>query len=596
MRFLYRHWWFGLTLSCGCVGSLDGPKDTIEARGQAPVWQKVERAPESAAVPVVALEVRTPDSAIIPVAAPEKLPEPKPLPERPLPPLKPPDAPPPPPLLAMPEAKPLPINLATALQLLNARAWDIAIAAESVRSAAAQFQQAAVLWAPTLISGIDFQHHDGTVQNTDGSLFNGSRNNFMVGMAPLAAFATTDAIFEPLAARQIEQARRRQLQAATNDTTADVAVAYFNVQEARGDLAGARDTLRRTQAMLNSIESMAPALVPMVEVSRARAQLARFRQDERSARERWDVASAELVRILRMDPTAVLEPIEPPNLMITLIPPNEPSEQLLSVAVLNRPELAAFRNLTQAAEQRWREERFRPFIPTIFARGNANQLPDSFGFGYYGGGSGSNISNFGLRDDFEVQAVWELRNLGFGNRAIIRQRQAEFEASRMQTFRTQDLIAREVAQAAAQLRSAYVRVRQAEGELREAIQSANDNFVGLTETKRISANINIVVIRPQEAMASVIALLQAYFDYYGTVADYNRAEFRLYRALGNPAQALVDPNGPFADACKTAQGVMPQQPGAPLVGNVPQAPAPMPGNVPAPGPVMPAPMAEPIKK
>ena len=41
----------------------------------------------------------------------------------------------------------------------------------------------------------------------------------------------------------------------------------------------------------------------------------------------------------------------------------------------------------------------------------------------------------------------------------------------------------------------------------------------------------------QEAVASVQALGQAYADYYATVGDYNRAQFRLYRALGEPPAA-----------------------------------------------------------
>jgi len=47
------------------------------------------------------------------------------------------------------------------------------------------------------------------------------------------------------------------------------------------------------------------------------------------------------------------------------------------------------------------------------------------------------------------------------------------------------------------------------------------------------------VIRPLEAVASVQALAQAYADYYGAIGDYNRAQFRLYRALGAPAQAAA---------------------------------------------------------
>jgi hypothetical protein len=34
-------------------------------------------------------------------------------------------------------------------------------------------------------------------------------------------------------------------------------------------------------------------------------------------------------------------------------------------------------------------------------------------------------------------------------------------------------------------------------------------------------------------------LQQAYLDFYTSINDYNRAQFQLYRALGNPAQALA---------------------------------------------------------
>jgi hypothetical protein len=48
----------------------------------------------------------------------------------------------------------------------------------------------------------------------------------------------------------------------------------------------------------------------------------------------------------------------------------------------------------------------------------------------------------------------------------------------------------------------------------------------------------ILVIRPQEAVAAIQALGQAYADFYPAVADYDRAPFRLYHALGHPAQVV----------------------------------------------------------
>jgi hypothetical protein len=82
------------------------------------------------------------------------------------------------------------------------------------------------------------------------------------------------------------------------------------------------------------------------------------------------------------------------------------------------------------------------------------------------------------------------------------------------------------------------RVRQAEGGVREAAESATKNLAGVAQT-RGSGGTLALVIRPQEAVASVQALAQAYADYFGAVADSNRAQFRLYRALGQPAQCVV---------------------------------------------------------
>ena len=48
-----------------------------------------------------------------------------------------------------------------------------------------------------------------------------------------------------------------------------------------------------------------------------------------------------------------------------------------------------------------------------------------------------------------------------------------------------------------------------------------------------------LVNRPQEVVAALQQLQQAYINYYTSTNDYNRAQFRLFRALGYPAQALA---------------------------------------------------------
>lgn len=438
-----------------------------------------------------------------------------------------------------PYEKPMPINLATALGIANVQPWDIQAASERIRIASAQLLQANVLWVPTMYTGGVYQTHAGATQSSDGAIgVPPSSGAFEFGTTPQFVFAFTEAIFEPLAARRTVEARKAELQAVTNDTTYAVARAYFDVLEARGDLAAAGEVLRRTEELIRKIKVMAPDLVPNVEVARAEAQYARFRQSERSARERWNVVSAELVRVLRLDPTAVLVPLEPPHLQITLVSPEQGLEALLPVALYARPELSAYRALTESALKRWREEQYRPFMPMVFARGNSTQTPDPLAIGVFGGGPGGTMSNFHTRFDYEVQVLWELKNLGFGNAAQIRQRRAEYDVTKIQAYRLQDFVAREVSEAFAQMQSARDRVSMAEDEVRKASSSANDNFKGLGEVRRVGGQIVSLIIRPLEAIAAEQALLQAYYDYYGSIADYNRTQFQLYRALGNPAQAL----------------------------------------------------------
>ena len=51
-------------------------------------------------------------------------------------------------------------------------------------------------------------------------------------------------------------------------------------------------------------QKLAPDLVPDLEILRAESELARRQQAELLARERYQVASAELHRLLRLDPAA----------------------------------------------------------------------------------------------------------------------------------------------------------------------------------------------------------------------------------------------------------------------------------------------------
>jgi hypothetical protein len=291
-------------------------------------------------------------------------------------------------------------------------------------------------------------------------------------------------------------------------------------------------------SLVQQAQKLAPALIPELEVVRARTQARRSLQIVQSTQERWRVTSADLARILRLDSSAVLEPLEPPHLQVTLVALDQPIAELIQIGLTNRPELASQQALVQQMLARIRQEKLRPFVPSILVRGASTTDTGTLAGGVFGGGPNDNLSNFAARFDVDVQVLWELKELGFGNRALVRQREAENEVAVLEQFRTQDRIAAEVARAYAQAKSAANRLSDTEAELKDAVESADKNVEGLTQTHRL-ANVLIPIVRPQEVVAAFQALAQAYADYYGAVADYDRAQFRLYHALGHPAQALA---------------------------------------------------------
>ncbi len=450
--------------------------------------------------------------------------------------------PPPQPAPAQPEPtdKPLPINLATALRLADARPLIIAAAQASVQAEVARLRQTQLLWLPDIYMGSAYYRHDGLAQGNSGNVYNNAKDQFMAGGGAVAVFAAADAIFAPLAERQVVRAREADVQRARNDALQEVAETYFNVQQARGRLAGMQDTLEKTRDLQKRVNSLAKGLVPFMELDRVRALAADLEQSVVLAREDWRTTSADLTRVLRLDPTALAVPLEPPYLRVTLIAPQESVDALVPIGLTNRPELATQQALVQAALVRLKQERLRPLIPSVVLSGDSAPTSEG-GFlsdGYFTSALNGQRNSSGVRNDWNVQVLWQLKNLGFGNRALVREREAQQLQALIELFRVQDMVAAEVARAYANLQSATTRMGQAETGVKEAQVTFAGNLKGISETTRFG-DVLVLVTRPQEAVAALQQLRRAYDLYFSSLGDYNRAQFRLYRALGYPAGILA---------------------------------------------------------
>lgn len=439
---------------------------------------------------------------------------------------------------AAPDAidQPLPINLATALYLSNARPLVIAFAQNSVEAAAARLQQTSVLWLPNFNIGVDYYRHDGADQTTQGDVLTVSKSYLAGGAGATVVFGISDAIFQPLAARQQLLAQQYDVQRARNDALATVATAYFDVQEARGRLAGNLDAKAKGDDLVRRIDGLASGLVPEIETDRARALVLDLEQEIAASRAAWRSTSARLSRVLRLNPSAVVVPIEPPQLQVTLVPPGQVVDELIPVGLKNRPELASQRAVVQATLDLLRQERLRPLIPSLVLAGRGPG--GAFNGAAFGGSPNDDPYRGGGRFDTEVGLVWTLNNLGAGNGALIRERAAQEQRAMLELFNTQDRVAAEVVEAHAQIEATAVQVGKAEAGVREANISFTGTVKGLSET-RLVGDLLEVVNRPQEAVAALQQLNRAYNNYFAAVNSYNRAQFQLYRALGYPARVLV---------------------------------------------------------
>jgi hypothetical protein len=450
-----------------------------------------------------------------------------------------------------------PINLATALRLADGRPLIVASAQASAWVAEAKYQKARVLWVPSFMSNVCYMRHDGYGPDFNGGInvpqginalgqpapgsfgkpLNQNLNWFIAGFSLYQAVATTDAIFQPLAQRQDLNAKRWGIQAAKNDALLQTAQAYFNVHHWRGTYAGNLYCVELGRQLLKKISDLSRDLVPAIEIDRASNLLAYLEQQAVSAREQWRVASADLTQVLRLDPRAVVEPLELDHLQMTLIDPDRSLDDLIPIGLTNRPELAAQQATIQAAAVRIRQEKLRPLLPAITITGwqTPGGMPTEAGI--FGTGNGGKMNLWNFRDDISTQLFWQFQNMGFGNAALVKKRRGEESQALAALFHLQDSVVSEITQSQARLQSAAARVVQAERALQTGLVTFQKNLEGLGQTRRFE-NVLDLIYEPQEAVYALRLLQIAFDEYYATVAEYNAAQFELFHALGYPAREL----------------------------------------------------------
>ena len=164
------------------------------------------------------------------------------------------------------------------------------------------------------------------------------------------------------------------------------------------------------------------------------------------------------------------------------------------------------------------QEQWRPWLPHVQVGVSA---------GSFGGGVSTVFRPSAGRSDVDLSVVWELRNLGFGNASQRLKRDAQFHQIEHQTDMVRDKISAEIVSAFADVTSYKKQMKTAKESIIASEKSYQLNAKRIGEAEGIPIElIQAIRVRTSAQDASTKA-----------VSDYNRAQYNLLRALGQPPGA-----------------------------------------------------------
>jgi outer membrane protein TolC len=437
-----------------------------------------------------------------------------------------------------------PIDLANTLRMAGGRDLDIATARQRVARSLADLQEARGLWLPSFFTGPTFYSLNGQVQAINGQIQTVHRDSLSLGTTATLAnsfpapppgsgypplntlsgvLRLSDAIYETQAAKRFIAANKAGLGVATNNALLAASEAYFDLQQAAGALAIFREAAANANLLASLTETYARSGAGLeADHRRILTELRIRRRAVRASAGQLKIASAELIRRLVLDPKVVVAPVEPAEAVIRLVEDEVPLDDLICQGWRGRPELAQAREMVEASVLQLKQAKLRPFVPSLAV---------SYSGAAFGGGI-STVGNLGGRNDFAASLFWELRGFGLSDVAAYRRRAADKNTADIDFKRVQAQVANDVVASSEARAAAAAQIEEAREAVAEARESLELNLANIRRGAGLPG-----ATRPIEVLQPIQALAQARVEYLNSVLAYNRAQFRLYHALGRPPLA-----------------------------------------------------------
>lgn len=405
---------------------------------------------------------------------------------------------------------PLAIDLAMVLRLCGANSLDIELARSEAREAAFAADAAAGRMLPFVTPRLGYFNHQGQTQATSGAFLDVDKQNMTAGAGVAVVLSPGEAWFEAAAARRRAELASASYRAGVDATLARAADAYFAlaVAEARraitaDDARAAEETARVERDRLAAGAGLAAT------VARAEARVAEVEGLLAGVRGEVATRSAELVLALGLDPGTELVPDLADAVIVLELVDVEDLDVLLGRALARHPELAAADSAIAAAEIEAERTRWGWLLPELRASAEFDEFGREFG-------------NLEARENYGVDLSWELHlGLPSRHRANVERR----VRAGLQRAATRDRVAAGIVVARVRARAATARI----GADRRAVEAARKTLELVRARHEAGAGLLLEVLDAQAALA------RARSDLVTAIADHNRAQYELLRAVGGPA-------------------------------------------------------------
>lgn len=407
------------------------------------------------------------------------------------------------------------IDLPTALRLAGAENLDVQIARQRVAEAEAGSLAAKEAFLPALSTGASYRRHDGRIQSTEGDILDVDKQSYTVGGALGAQIDLGEAVYHALEAHRLTTAAAHAFDAQRGESVLAAALAYFDLARSRAQVSVAEEAFRLAQEYEDQLRRAVEIGIAFKgDQLRARGQRQRSEIDVRRAVEEQRSQAARLAQILHLDATVELVPQDGTPTPIELVDLDSPLDAFVGQARAQRPEWKRAEALVDAAHQARRGAVYGPLLPAVGAQ--------AF-FGGLGGGRDDATGNFGDSQDYYAGLSWRIGPGGLFDLGRMRTARARSRVAELSQEKQQDVVVREVVETYTRVHSLADQMETA----REALHSAEAVMRLTTERREFDVGAVLEHLLAQQDLA------QARRQWLQVVADYDKAQYALQRAVGD---------------------------------------------------------------